>query len=277
MEVIKTKIELRSYRSNLEGSIGFIPTMGNLHNGHLSLIEASLAQDDHTVVSIFVNPTQFGPGEDFDLYPRTLDEDLETLSNLSSKIIVFTPQDMTEVYPKGFSTTISLGEKTQILCGKTRPHHFDGVTTVVYKLFNLVQPHHAYFGEKDYQQFFLIKKMVLDLELNTRVIGLPIIRAKDNLALSSRNKNLKDNERDQALKLFYALTEVEKSLRSEGLKEAQKYCINFLMDNDFEYLEINNQEDLETFNPDLKDYIILGAVKIGKTRLIDNIKGSLET
>jgi pantoate--beta-alanine ligase len=194
--------EMKKISNNLkkEGkSIGFVPTMGYLHKGHVSLMECSKKENDITVVSIFVNPTQFGKNEDYDKYPRDLERDLKICEEVGVDY-VFHPS-ISQMYPEGYSTYVVMETLVDKLCGKFRPGHFKGVLTVVNKLFNIVKPDRAYFGKKDYQQYIIIKKMVQDLNIDTKVIGCPLIREEDGLALSSRNKYLTEEERKSALLL----------------------------------------------------------------------------
>lgn len=282
LTLIKTKKDLTHYRGQIANheQVGLVPTMGNLHEGHLSLVKQSLEENHETFVTIFVNPTQFGPTEDFSTYPRTLEQDLVHLKKLQEKfskkkLTVFAPTTKDEVYPPHFSTTISLGPLTKLYCGKTRPTHFDGVTTVVYLLFALIRPHKAYFGEKDFQQLFLIKKMVGDLNIPIHIQGLPTMRNKDGLALSSRNHFLSSDERQRGLLLPQTLQELKGLLESFHSWSKSLSTIHQFLEKKgllFEYLVVLEQKTLLPPSLDAKDLVILGALKVNKTRLIDNIK-----
>ena len=205
LKVISTKKELKSYLKSLNGTIGLVPTMGALHSGHKSLIKAANKENDIVVVSVFVNPTQFGPNEDYDKYPRTLDKDVE-LAKEGGADVVFapSPREMyTNIYFEEKETTLVCPPYKYVncLCGKSRPGHFDGVCTVVSKLFNLVKPNRAYFGQKDAQQLFIIQKMVEELDFDIEIKKCPIVREIDGLAISSRNTYLSENDRKKAVNL----------------------------------------------------------------------------
>ncbi len=272
---------LRELTSSMN-SIGLVPTMGNLHDGHLSLLRQSLIENELTVITIFVNPLQFGKNEDFGRYPRTLPDDQNKILKLYEQefshrtLILFAPKSIDEMYPQNFQTTISVGHSlTQILCGKVRPTHFDGVTTIVYKLFSLVKPHNAYFGQKDYQQCIIIKKMVLDLELPIHLKILPISRNEFGLALSSRNQYLTGEETILALTLHKALRKLRESLlenffSQSFLKKTFHLREEILKDERFEYLEILDGESLEAITSHSKKVAILGVFRLNGTRLLDN-------
>jgi len=253
--------------------------MGNLHQGHLSLLERAL--NDHSVVyfSIVVNPKQFGPHEDFQRYPRTLEQDLNLIRSIgnkfeNSKIVVFAPENPQEVFPPEHHQTISVYGLSSTLEGKIRPGHFDGVATVVYRLFELVKPNNAYFGLKDFQQYQVIKQMVKDLALPINIIGMPIIREDNGLAMSSRNQYLSSDERQSSLILFRSLTDLKSLLQGdkENLKKVQGRIQELLKDKNWNYIEIR---DTETFSTDLsssKNLTILAVYQLGKTRLLDNMQ-----
>ena len=213
---IKTRQELEAFKADLTGTVGFVPTMGALHEGHKSLILNSISSCDTTIVSIFVNPTQFAPSEDFAQYPRIIDEDLKLCENLGVQA-VFTPNETT-VYPNQDHTARYKPEKAlaEILCGKSRPHFFYGVCNVVERLFGLIEPTHAFFGEKDLQQMVIIQNMVKDLELNITVVGCPIIRDENGLALSSRNAYLDEAGYQKALNLSRALHDIRLHVRKNN-------------------------------------------------------------
>ena len=254
-------------------TIGFIPTMGNLHQGHLNLVREARQLCDVVVVSIFVNPTQFGPNEDFDNYPRTLEQDSNLLAEVGCDI-VFAPsvEQMYGKYPR--LTNISVSEITDDLCGLQRPGHFDGVALVVTKLFNIVQPNFAFFGQKDYQQLAVIKQMVRDLSIPIEVIGVPIARAEDGLALSSRNGYLTEQDRQTAPVIFKALKTAEQNLHSgQVLSDTLGQIRASLTDAGLivDYVEVRNPmlQKVDQFD---QDVVLFVAAKLGKTRLIDNLQ-----
>lgn len=280
MTIVREKNTIIRKRKDFESqTVGLVPTMGNLHQGHLSLIQKSLEQNDVTIVTIFVNPKQFGKGEDLNKYPRTLDQDLEkieTLLQTEGQLIIFAPKSDTEVYPPGFNTTISVQAPfAKTLCALQRPGHFDGVATVIYQLFHLLRPHVAYFGQKDLQQFHIIKKLVYDLDLDVNLKMSPIVRDHDGLALSSRNQYLNPHERKEALTLFKTLKEMRELIESNpqdfifALEEKRKRLIT--NDPKWEYLEFLDAQNLEKIDKRTQAIAILGAYKLGSTRLIDNI------
>lgn len=254
--------------------IGIVPTMGYLHEGHLSLVKASLNDNDFTVLTIYVNPTQFGVNEDLAKYPRSLERDT-SMAQEAGVDVVFIPTD-SEMYPAGYKTYVNVEEITEVLCGKSRPTHFKGVTTIVTKLFNIIEPNHAYFGQKDAQQALIIKKMTKDLNMNVKIEICPIVREKDGLAMSSRNVYLNSEERKAALSLSKSLIEAEKDIKA-GENNKKKIIENISKRikkesiAQIDYIEIKNSETLEEVDKiDCKVLIAL-AVKFGTTRLIDNI------
>ena len=253
--------------------IGFVPTMGNLHEGHLNLVREARNLCDVVVVSIFVNPIQFGPNEDFENYPRTLDQDSQLLAEVGCDII-FAPtvEQMYGSQPR--LTNITVGEITQDLCGASREGHFDGVAVVVTKLFNMVQPHYAFFGEKDYQQLAVIKQLVCDLNIPLEVIGVPITRAEDGLALSSRNGYLTQAQRATAPTIYQSLQTAQQQLTAgQDLTDVINNLKNTLAQNGFnvDYVEARTPalQRIEQFN---QDVVIFVAAKLGNTRLIDNLQ-----
>jgi pantoate--beta-alanine ligase len=274
MEVIETIADMRRLRLELAEPLGFVPTMGYLHEGHLSLVRQARADNASVVVSIFVNPTQFGPGEDFDRYPRDLKRDLALLEKEGTDI-VFAPPAV-EMYPTRFSSRLEVNKLTERLEGACRPGHFSGVTTVVAKLFNIVQPTKAYFGQKDAQQAIVLKKMVSDLNMNLEVITLPTVREPDGLAMSSRNSYLSLEERQAALVLYRALM-LAQGLWSQGEKDAEKIrnAMAKLISKEplatIDYVSIADNETLEELKEVKTPALVSLAVKIGKTRLIDNV------
>ncbi|GAI47965.1 unnamed protein product, partial [marine sediment metagenome] len=217
MKIIETIAHLKSLRPRLAEPVGFVPTMGYLHQGHLALVRQARAENPSVVVSIFVNPTQFGPHEDFKQYPHDPQRDLALLEKEGVDIVFMPPAD--EMYPPKFNSWVEVGKVAERLEGAARPGHFRGVATVVAKLFNIVQPDRAYFGQKDAQQLIVIRKMVADLDMNLEVVAVPTVREPDGLAMSSRNTYLNPEERKQAVVLYQALTLAQK-LWSQGEKDA---------------------------------------------------------
>lgn len=278
MIIIKTIRELKEIIRNhrKQGkSVGFVPTMGFLHEGHLSLIRTAKKENEFVVVSIFVNPTQFGVGEDFEAYPRDLDKDSK-LSESAGADVIFCPS-VTEMYPEKYQTYVEVMEITDRLCGISRPTHFKGVTTVVNKLFNIVEPDKAYFGQKDAQQVAVIQKMVMDLNMNVEVIPCPIVRESDGLAMSSRNTYLTSEQRQAALILSKSLFAAE-DLINKGCRDALevKEHITKMINSEplavIDYVEIVDALTLDSITTIKNSILMALAVKIGKTRLIDNIR-----
>ena len=276
MKIVKTISEIRDIVKEwrkAEYSIGLVPTMGYLHAGHGSLIEQSVKNNDKTVVSIFVNPTQFGPNEDLEKYPRDIKRDSELVASLGGDII-FNPEPE-EMYKKNNATTIKVEGLSQKLCGITRPIHFAGVCQVVSKLFNIVTPDNAYFGLKDFQQYVIINKMVDDLNFPVKINPCAIVREESGLALSSRNVYLTDDERKSALSLNQSLN-YAKSLISSGEKRASfiideiTKIINNVPYSKIDYVKIVDIDTLDDIDIIDKKYAVLLAVYIVKTRLIDN-------
>lgn len=277
MKIIHTIKELREWRNSVQ-DVAFVPTMGNLHNGHLSLVAHAKQAAKHVVVSVFVNRIQFGEGEDFDQYPRTLEQDAEKLAKLDVDVL-FAP-DERELYPNGVQNYFVEPPALQNeLCGAFRPNHFRGVTTVVSKLFHLVEPNVACFGKKDYQQLTIIRGMVADLNMNIRIIGVPIERDADGLALSSRNQYLSTDERAAAVFLYQQLQHIAQQLRSGSrdftvLEQAATQTLtqhNWRVD----YVSIRDAGSLNTAQTQDTKLVILAAAHLGKTRLIDNIEVDL--
>ena len=278
MILCKTVEELRSEIASAKAAgktIGLVPTMGALHEGHASLIKAANKENDLVVVSVFVNPTQFGPTEDLDSYPRTLDADCK-LAEAQGADIVFAPSPK-EMYPSEDMTWVEVtGEVTKVLCGRSRPIHFRGVTTVVSKLFNLAQPDRAYFGQKDAQQVQVLKRMVKDLFFNLQLRIMPIVREADGLAKSSRNTYLSAEERQAGLILSRSLKHAQE-LFAAGERDPQKLVaattamIKAEPMADIDYVEIYQMPDLnECQNPMQGENLLALAVRFGTTRLIDN-------
>lgn len=276
MKIIESINEMQSYSESRRlqgGKIAFVPTMGYFHEGHLSLMKEAKKMADCVVVSIYVNPTQFGPKEDFSKYPRNFDRDLKMADSVNVDVIFYPSND--EMYPANYQTYVNVEKVTQNLCGISRPGHFRGVTTVCCKLFNIVKPHIAIFGKKDFQQFVAIKSMITDLNLDLQIIGLATVREEGGLAMSSRNVYLKKYERSSALTLVGALKLAQK-LYADGerqssviIKEAKK-LINTASDTDIEYIKICDTATLDDVDEINDEAVIALAVKVGKTRLIDN-------
>ncbi|ENX39647.1 pantoate--beta-alanine ligase [Acinetobacter courvalinii] len=258
--------------------IGFVPTMGNLHEGHLTLVREAKKLCDVVVVSIFVNPIQFGAGEDFDSYPRTLEQDSRLLADVGCDII-FAPT-VEQMYGTQLRlTNISVGQITDDLCGKSRPGHFDGVAVVVTKLFNIVQPDFAFFGQKDYQQLAVIRQLVQDLNMPLEVIGVPIVRAEDGLALSSRNGYLTEEQRAIAPTIYQSLKQAEQQLHEgQALNQVLANISTQLTQAGFvvDYVEARqtNLQPIAQFDQDL---VVFVAAKLGATRLIDNLQVDFKT
>jgi len=278
MKIFRTIKELRSELTELRHQrklISFVPTMGYLHDGHLSLVRYAKQNSDFCVVSIFVNPTQFGPNEDFNRYPRDEERDLDLLKKENCDF-VFIPSAQ-EMYGQDYQTYVKVKKYSDILEGEFRPTHFEGVTTVVMKLFNIVQPDFAVFGQKDAQQAFIIQKMVDDLNIPIRIDVLPVVRENDGLAMSSRNVYLNDEERKQALCLYNGIKLAEK-LFNDGERSAKvliENVRNFISQYPLakiDYVEIVNTKNFEQeeFLQKGEEYYLLLAVRIGNTRLIDN-------
>ena len=278
MQVVSTREEMRELRESWrhhDDHVALVPTMGNLHAGHLSLVDLARRHAERVVVTVFVNPTQFGEGEDFEDYPRTLKRDTQRLKKLDADAL-FTP-DVDTVYPFGIdkATVVSVPGLTRNFCGASRPGHFDGVTTVVARLFALVQPDVAVFGQKDYQQQLVIRHMTADLSLPIRIITAPTVREADGLAMSSRNQYLSAAERAVAPQLHASLeaigTELENGKRDfEALEKAalaRLEATGFAPD----YVAIRRAESLEPPDRDCDEIVVLAAAHLGKARLIDNI------
>jgi len=254
-------------------TIAFVPTMGFLHKGHLTLMETAREYADDLVVSIFVNPAQFGPNEDLATYPRALEKDLELCRDMGVSA-VFTPE-VSEIYPHGFQTYVALEKLPLHLCGLSRPVFFKGITTVVSKLFNIVKPHTAVFGQKDFQQLTIIKQMVKDLSFDIKIVGVPIVREDDGLAMSSRNKYLTDDQRPNALLLHRALLSSQEMI-SKGITnpvdiliQARK-ILESCPDIKIDYVSLCDPHTLDEVDCIKGPVLMAIAVMLGKTRLIDN-------
>lgn len=276
LKIIYKISQIREITKNLNVSVGLVPTMGALHSGHASLIEKSVKDNGFTIVSVFVNPVQFGINEDFDKYPRTLENDAQLCEKLGADV-VFAPS-VDEMYQDTRELTLVCPPYSAInkLCGKSRPGHFDGVATVVSKLFNITKCTRAYFGQKDAQQLFIIKKMVKDLNFDIEIVPCPIIRESDGLALSSRNSYLDENARKEALKLSRALN-YSKELWQKGIRDKdilRDSALKILEGLDVDYVEIVDPETFEDWQETGKKALMLIAAKIPptNTRLIDNME-----
>lgn len=256
-------------------TIGFVPTMGALHEGHMSLIKRAKSENDIVVVSIFVNPLQFGPGEDFYGYPRDMEKDMEKLRS-SEVDILFVPENK-NLYPEGFAAHITIEGVTERLCGAFRPGHFIGVVTVVCKLFNIVKPARAYFGQKDFQQTVVVNRLVEDLNMDIEVVTCPTIRESDGLAMSSRNAYLSAGERAAATVLYKALTLASQMIKSGscGPEEVKNKLTALLraepLVSDIQYAGIYDPETLVELDGFKRQNLVAAAIKIGGTRLIDNV------
>ena len=273
-DIQQLRTQLARWRSAGE-QIALVPTMGNLHAGHLSLIETARAQADRVIVSVFVNPSQFGPGEDLDAYPRTPADDQAKLSTAGADLLYLPTQQA--IYPFGVKamTRVTVPALSALLCGASRPGHFDGVTSVVCRLFNIVQPDSAVFGQKDYQQLLLIQRMVTDLHLPIRILSAPIVRADDGLALSSRKQYLSDAERAQAPALYAALQQAGRDIvggRGDfAALEAEGAARLLAAGMRHDYFAVRQAADLAPPRAGGESLVVLAAAYCGPARLIDNI------
>lgn len=277
MRLCKTIDEIRSLVSSVrsEGKrVGLVPTMGFLHQGHLSLVQEAKRNCDVVVVSIFVNPTQFGPNEDFNTYPRDLQRDAGLVADLGVDAI-FAPE-VSEMYPEGFSSSVEVTGVSEYLCGASRPGHFKGVATVVTKLFNIVRPDTAFFGQKDFQQVLVIKRMVQDLNMDIHIVDVPIVREADGLALSSRNVYLSPEEREAALILSRSLELAREKVAAgeRNMALLKELVIDYIQSEplaNIDYVELRSIPDLKEAEVLQGKVLLALAVRFGKTRLIDNI------
>jgi pantoate--beta-alanine ligase len=274
MKVLYETAEVRKWRRKLSGSVGFVPTMGYLHEGHIELVHRARAENRNVAVSIFVNPTQFGPHEDFATYPRDTERDLSLLKEQKVDV-VFMP-DADEMYPPQSSTWVEIGNVTERLEGAFRPDHFRGVATVVAKLFGVVEPTRAYFGQKDAQQLVVIRRMVSDLNMNVEVVAVPTVRELDGLAMSSRNVYLDPEERESAVVLYKALSRAQKLWgKGERSAEVLRKEIASLIESEpratIDYVSIADPETLKELDQIEELALVSMAVRIGKTRLIDSM------
>ena len=283
MQVVSEILKLREQRRKwqLEGkAIAFVPTMGNLHHGHLQLVKEAKQKADIVVVSIFVNPLQFGPDEDLDAYPRTMEHDKAALEALGVDLL-FTPK-AEDIYPRGLEqqTFVEVPGISYMICGASRPGHFRGVATIVCKLFNMVQPNMAFFGEKDFQQLQVIRAMVTDLSMNLQIFGVPTVREPDGLAMSSRNNYLSTDERELAPTLYREMCEMadQIELGRRDFSRLLKDCKERLKTAGFkvDYIEVRAAENLLHPGHEDMNLVLLAAAFLGKTRLIDNLQIELK-
>lgn len=280
MKLISSISDFQSWRQTINGTIGFIPTMGALHKGHLSLVHKSNSHCDHTIVSIYINPTQFTPGEDLSSYPRNLDRDLDALSNYHVDAVFF-PDDK-QMYPQGFSTSILENDLSNRLEGKSRPEHFKGVLTIVGKLFNIIRPTHAFFGEKDAQQLRVLQKMVIDLNYNLRILPCPIVREANGLAMSSRNVYLSEENRKKAGIIYKSLIKAEELLRNgvHSVKDIRDVVFAILESEKqlrLDYFSIADSISLREIHDNIESDILVSiAVFFLDIRLIDNFTFHLD-
>lgn len=274
MQVVSIVAELRTCLAN-ERAITFVPTMGNLHEGHLNLMRLARKHGNCVVASVFVNPLQFGPSEDFDRYPRTLEADCVKLESLVD--IVFAPS-INEMYPEQQTVFVEPPTANE-LCGASRPGHFRGMATVVLKLLNIVQPHVALFGKKDYQQLHIIRQMVAQLNFPIRIIGGETIRAADGLALSSRNQYLNAAQRSQATLLYQTLQDLRVAILQgrRDFEQLQNQAVSVLSEKGWavDYVAVRNQSDLQPASQAQRELVILAAAKLGGVRLLDNVELNL--
>lgn len=273
MKVISSIEEMKEARKKITRAVGLVPTMGFLHEGHLSLVRRAKKENDIVIVSIFVNPAQFGPGEDFKQYPHDTRKDLALLEKDGADIVFMPIRD--QMYPDGFNTWVETFGITERLEGKKRPGHFRGVTTIVNKLFNIVLPDKAYFGQKDAQQLRVIKKMVADLNMHVEIVPVPTVREKDGLAMSSRNTYLNERERMAAIVLYKALN-IAEELYMRGEHDAGRIRVRMtgLIKKEplakIDYISIANSDTLKELIYIDRPALVSMAIKVGKTRLIDN-------
>ena len=277
MLVFKTSLKLKKFFDSKRVSIGLVPTMGALHAGHLSLVERAFEENDYVVISIYINPTQFNNLSDFKNYPQNPKKDISLLKPFKKKIIVYIP-DNKEIYPNGIkSNSYDFGSLGQYMEGKFRDNHFNGVATIVEALFKITTPNKAYFGEKDFQQFQIIKSLVEQKKINTKLILCPIVREKSGLALSSRNKHLNSTQKKLASSIHFTLKKIKRIYNQYDVKELEKIFVDEIEDSKqlkVEYFSIASENDLIPVKKIInnKNFRVFVAVYVGQTRLIDNIK-----
>lgn len=256
-------------------TMGFVPTMGNLHQGHLSLLKQSIMDNQKSIISIFINPTQFNERDDFEKYPKTLEQDLERIKSITPEdypLYVFAPQKVGELYPEG-ENLIKAPGPTTILEGSVRPGHFDGMATIVKKLFEVIPAKRAYFGKKDYQQLAIVQLLVMKYKLSPEIIPMPIIRESDGLAMSSRNSFLNSEERKEALTLYSGLLRIQKLIQGgNSFTSVQSTIKELLQDKRFHYISLANPKTLQPIDRFLPKMVILGNLQLGSTKLIDNLE-----
>ncbi len=278
MKIIRSPQEMQSIASKIKRNgkkIGLVPTMGALHEGHLSLIKRALKENNVVVVSIFVNPKQFGPKEDYLLYPRPFEKDIKACKKIGADY-VFSPTAV-EMYPKSHLTFVNVDKLSEVLCGKSRPGHFRGVATIVAKLFNIIQPDKAYLGIKDYQQLKIIEQMARDLNFPVKIVPCPIIREKSGLALSSRNQYLSISQHNDSSMIYQSLQSARDLIKSKKVKSIEKITeilkksILKIRNSKVDYINAINAENIEPLDLIKLPMVIAVAVWVGKTRLIDNI------
>ena len=275
MEVLDTVRSFREARGKVAESLGLVPTMGSLHEGHLTLVRRARSENDVAVVSIFVNPSQFGPREDLGSYPRDMDTDLSLLRN-EGVDLVFAPTPE-EMYPPGFDAWIEVEKTSEVLEGAVRPGHFRGVATVVAKLFNIIRPHSAYFGRKDGQQLAVISRMVKDLDMDVEIVAVPTVREEDGLAMSSRNVYLTPDERRAAPVIYNALNRaVDLWRQGETRCDALRAEMKAVLDSEplvssIDYVSVADSVTLEELDETAPQAMVSTAVRIGKARLVDNV------
>ena len=275
MEVLDTVRSFREARGKVAESLGLVPTMGSLHEGHLTLVRRARSENDVAVVSIFVNPSQFGPGEDLGSYPRDMDTDLSLLRD-EGVDLVFAPTPE-EMYPPGFDAWIEVEKTSEVLEGAVRPGHFRGVATVVAKLFNIIRPHSAYFGRKDGQQLAVISRMVKDLDMDVEIVAVPTVREEDGLAMSSRNVYLTPDERRAAPVIYNALNRaVDLWRQGETRCDALRAEMKAVLDSEplvssIDYVSVADSVTLEELDETAPQAMVSTAVRIGKARLVDNV------
>ena len=276
MIFISTTKEMITTIKKIPLPIGFVPTMGNLHAGHLSLIQRSLEENPSTIITIFINPKQFSPSEDFKSYPKTIEQDQQQIRHLGQRyanknLILFCPKDSLEIFPSGFQTSISIEPISNALCGLFRSGHFNGVATVIYQLFSICKPQVSYFGQKDYQQYKIIERLVSDLRFDIKLISLPTIYDSNGLALSSRNQYLTKEERIKALALPKIIKKTDRLIRNGDFPRAIEISRQTMQENNnFQYLKILDADNLMPVSTSTQKILIAGAILFNKTRLIDN-------
>lgn len=281
--VITKTQDLIQQRPQVKGSVGLVPTMGNLHAGHISLLTRALKENDVAYLSIFVNPKQFGPNDDFHKYPRTLQKDIDLIQVCATQfpgkqVFVYAPESPDDIFPASYNMNLAVTEFNTIVEGASRPGHFDGVATVVYRLFDLMKPTKAYFGLKDYQQFLVIRQMTKDLALPIQIIGMPIMREESGLAMSSRNQYLSAEQRVEGLAISEAMKKITQLLdgKKSNLPLARRAIQALLLDPKWNYLLMLDADTLSDNLTTSKKITLLGVYQLGTTRLLDNMQMEIE-